>query len=255
MGKRNVGELMVGAYKDGVLSQDSMDSLAALPEIGSRIEEGLGAASKADFLVTVMPDDSFSIETDEMQKAVRAGHNAVLDVAKEQAASCLVHTRYLNGRVLNPYIAAKRAKSMTARNYELSPWGTPLYDQSVILLGTVLAKWREAPEDARPRTLSVIISDGVDTTSSSCTPGSVKWLVGDMLLSGDHIIAAMGINDGQTDFRRVFGKMGIPEAWILTPDASAEQIAKAFRRIAHALELAADSEQQFRQLTSGLPPD
>jgi lysophospholipase L1-like esterase len=76
-----------------------------------------------------------------------------------------------------------------------------------------------------------------------------------MLLSGDHIVAAMGINDGQTDFRHVFGEMGIPEAWILTPDASAEQITKAFRRIAHALELAADSQQQFQQLTAGLPPD
>lgn len=243
---------MVTTYSEGVLSEASMDALTAIPDIGTEIEQGLGGVGGGDFLVSMMADDSLSIRTGEMQSAVINGHNLILSIAREQDAACLLHTRYLNGHVLNPYVAAENAEPMTRSNYTLSPDGTPLYDQSVVLLGTVIAKWREGPPGSRPRTFTVIISDGADTTSRS-SPESVKRLVSDMLPSGEHIVAAIGINDGSTDFRTVFGEMGIPQPWILTPDASAEQVAGAFQTIADALALGAGDAQAFRQLTVGPP--
>jgi len=250
---REVGELMTEAYTEGVLSKDSMQALVAVPEIGAQIERGLGRAEDADFLVSVMADDSLSISTSDMEAAVRNGHNLILDVAKEQAGSCLFHTRFLNGRVLNPYGSADLAKPMTRENYELNPSGTPLYDQTIVLLGTMIAKWREAPAGSRPRTFSVVISDGDDNRSRG-GPKPVEQLVSDLLLSGDHLVAAIGIDDGHTDFRRVFGAMGIPGPWILTPEATADQVAEAFKRIANALALGAGSQQAFRQLAAGPPP-
>jgi len=36
-----------------------------------------------------------------------------------------------------------------------------------------------------------------------------------MLAQECHIVAGMGISDGETDFARVFREMGIPDQWIL----------------------------------------
>jgi hypothetical protein len=249
---------MVGAYEEGVLSRASMDALTEMPEIGDHIAAGLGASAHADFLVTVMPDDSSSIATAEMQDAVRSGHNLVLSVARENAATnSRFGTRYLNGRVLTPYTVPARASAMTTENYPWDPGGTPLYDQSVVLLGTVIAKCRDVRTVAGvdPRTFTVIITDGADTASQVATPQSVKWLIADMNLTGNHIVAGMGINDGTTDFARVFTDMGIPRGWVLTPAASPKDIARAFRTIAQAVELGARSGEAFRLLAAGPPRD
>ena len=56
----------------------------------------------------------------------------------------------------------------------------------------------------------------------------VAAIVKDMLAQENHIVAAMGINDGTTDFRAVFKSMGIPDRWILTPGNSATEIRRAF---------------------------
>ena len=49
-----------------------------------------------------------------------------------------------------------------------------------------------------------------------------------MLAQEHHIVAAMGISDGITDFHAVFRAMGIPDRWVLTPGNSASEIRRAF---------------------------
>ena len=39
----------------------------------------------------------------------------------------------------------------------------------------------------------------------------------------------IAVNDGSTDFRKVFSEMGIPDRWILTPGNSASEIRGAFQ--------------------------
>src|SRR5262250_2064121 len=81
----------------------------------------------------------------------------------------------------------------------------PLYDQTVVLLGTVLAKAQEFADNGVPvRTVTLIITDGADEHSRRATAQTVATLVQDMQQAETHIVAAMGIEDGSTDFRRVF---------------------------------------------------
>src|SRR6185295_3345055 len=109
--------------------------------LGVRVED---VTSSEVVLVTMMPDDSGSIRAAGNAQAVRDGHNLVLEAlaASKQRGSVLAHTRYLNGEILHPYCDLGQAVKMDAQNYDPNQ-GTPLYDQTVLLLGTVLAKSQE----------------------------------------------------------------------------------------------------------------
>jgi hypothetical protein len=231
----NINDLFQSAHDDGLLSTASLQILD-VNDIGAQIQAGLGIAiddvnSSEVVLVTVMPDDSGSIRFGGNAQAVRGGHNAILDALSQcqQQDSILIHNRYLNGYVLYPYCPLSQAVRMTPQNYDPNE-GTPLYDQTVILLGTVLAKAQEFADNGVPvRTITLIITDGGDCHSVRHDASSVASIVKDMLRMENHIIAGMGIDDGSTDFRGVFKNMGIRDEWILTPGNSESEIRKAFQ--------------------------
>ena len=182
-------------------------------------------------LVTMMPDDSASIASAGNTAAVRDGHNLVIEALKRsrQAGDVFVHTRYLNGEVLFPYVGLADAIEMDPGNYR-PHLGTPLYDQTVVLLGTVLAKSTELAQAGVPvRTVTLLITDGGDYGSVRAGAKEVRALVTDLLAQENHVVAAMGISDGSTDFRAVFQSMGIPDRWILTPGNTAGEIRRAFQ--------------------------
>ncbi len=231
----DLGTLFKSAQDDGTLSGKSAKVLNVV-DLGAQIQAGLGIAvddveSSEVVLVTVMPDDSGSIRFGGNAQAVRDGHNFVLDSLSQckQKDDILVHNRYLNGDVLYPYTPLDSAVSMNTINYDPNK-GTPLYDQTIVLLATVLAKAQEFTDNGVPvRTITLIISDGADGCSTRATPRHVATLVEDMLRAENHIVAAMGIDDGSTDFEKVFRDMGIPAEWILTTGNSASEIRKAFQ--------------------------
>ncbi len=220
---------------DAALSDEARSALSVC-DLGGDIQAALGVcaddvlASEA-VLVTMMPDDSASIAEAGNTQAVRDGHNAVLDAlgSATRKDAVLAHTRYLNGTILQPYAPLASAARLDAHNYRPS-LGTPLYDQSVVLLGTVIAKAQELLDAGiAVRTVTLIISDGADCGSVHQRPKQVAALVADMLRQERHIIAALGIDDGRTNFRRVFQDMGIPDRWILTPTNDAAEIRRAFQ--------------------------
>lgn len=230
----NVNQLFNSAQQDGTLSAQSMQVLN-VPDLGATIQQGLGIAvddvlASEVVLVTLMPDDSGSIRMAKNAQNVRDGHNAVLDAlaASRQKNNVFAHTRYLNGHVLFPYVPLAQAIRMDAQNYDPNQ-GTPLYDQTIVLLGTVLAK-SQAFLDAgvNVRTVTLLITDGADAGSQRAAAKDVAAIVKDMQIAERHIIAAMGIDDGSTDFRSVFADMGIEPRWILTPKNDAKEIRRAF---------------------------
>lgn len=229
-----IKKLLEDAHGTGALSAKSLAALDVV-DIGAQIQAGLGCtvddvAASEVVLVTMMPDDSQSIAQAGNTDAVRDGHNYVIAAlsGSKQSGEVLAHTRYLNGHVLTPYIALEHAVKMTKQNYNPN-LGTPLYDQTVVLLGTVIAKAQELSQAGiAVRTVTLIITDGGDYGSTRCKPKDVKALVDDMLARENHIVAAMGIDDGTTDFRAVFRSMGIPDRWVLTPGNSASEIRRAF---------------------------
>ncbi|MGK7904505.1 MAG: hypothetical protein AB4352_24485 [Hormoscilla sp.] len=253
----NINNLFETAHEEGLLSQASLQALNVV-DIGAEIQAGLGVdvddvmASEV-VLVTLMPDDSGSIRFAKNDRAVREGHNAVLDalLASKQKENILVHNRYLNGHVLYPYCELNQAVRMNAQNYDPN-LGTPLYDQTVVLLGTVLAKTQEFADNGVPvRTVTLIITDGADQHSARSTPGKVAAIAQDMLQAENHIIAAMGIDDGKTDFRKTFREMGIRDEWILTPSNSQGEIRKAFQVFSQSAVQASGGVTGFSQAVVG----
>jgi class 3 adenylate cyclase len=100
----------------------------------------------------------------------------------------------------------------------------------VVLLGSVLAKAQELSSNGvAARSVTLLITDGDDQHSLRSKPRDVRALVRDLQRAESHVVAAMGIADGSTDFRRVFRDMGIEDRWILTPGNSPGEIRKAFQ--------------------------
>lgn len=227
--------LFQNAAEEGVLSPGSLQTLSGVA-LGQQIQAGLGVSvddvlASEVVLLTVMPDDSGSIRFSGNSQAVRDGHNLVLDAlsASAQGAEILAHTRYLGGTVLFPYRPLEQAVRMDTKNYDPNK-GTPLYDQSVVLLGSVIAKTQEFSDSGVvARSITLLITDGADEHSVRARAKDVRALVRDMLATETHIVAAMGIDNGSTDFREVFRSMGIEDRWILTPASDPSSIRDAFQ--------------------------
>jgi hypothetical protein len=231
----NINDLFAHACKDGAISTSSAQVLN-VPDIGRQIADALGTAShhapaSEMILVTLLVDDSGSIRFAGNMNLIMEGHNHVVDALArtQQSQNIMIHTRYLNGHILYPYSAVSKALKMDRKNYNPS-LGTPLYDQAVIVLGTVLAKTQYYADNGIPtRTVTLMLTDGVDVHSMRATEHTVAALVRDMLRTENHIIAAMGVQDGsRTDFRTVFRNMGIDDQWIMTPGKSHQEIRQAF---------------------------
>jgi hypothetical protein len=257
MNTPNINDLFQSAHDEGLLSNQAMQALTVF-DIGAQIQAGLGihvddVMASEVVLVTIMPDDSGSIQYSGNVQAVRGGHNSVLDalLASQQQDNILVHNRYLNGNILYPYCPLSQAIRMDTQNYNPNQ-GTPLYDQTVVLLGTVLAKAQEFSDNGVPvRTVTLILTDGADCHSVRASAKDVAAIAEDMLMSENHIIAAMGIDDGSTNFCQVFKEMGIRDQWILTPANSDTEIRKAFQVFSQSAIRASQSAANFSQSAFG----
>jgi hypothetical protein len=253
----DLSKLFQAAEDEGSLSPAAR-AVLDVPDLGARIQEGLGikvsdVQASEVVLVTIMPDDSGSISHSGSAQVVRDGHNLVLDalLASRQRDSILAHNRYLNGDVLYPYCPIARAARMTPQNYDPAK-GTPLYDQAVVLLGTVIAKTQELADAGVPaRSVTLIITDGADYGSVRAKPRDVKAIVRDMTATENHIVAAMGIDDGSTPFRDVFRSMGIEDRWILTPGNDAATIRKAFLVFSQSAVRASQGGASFSRAAAG----
>ncbi len=281
----NVSSLFQSAVQQGSLSQASAQMLT-LPHVGAQIQQAMGVpagniqASEV-CLITDMLDDSGSIRMGSNSQAVRDGHNGVIDalMGSKQKDSVLMHSRYLNGYVLYPYGPLDQAVKMDKHNYNPTG-GTPLYDMTIVLLGTVKAKTQEFNDNGIPvRTATLIVTDGMDEGSMNFTEADCNRLISDMLMTEQHIIAAMGVQNPYTDFWDVFtgwsaveieaerrnrlgsvpagreleglapkGGMGILPSWVLTPQSSAHEIRQAFAVFSQSAVRTSQSAASFSQL-------
>lgn len=254
----NVSTLFTGAAESGIISPESMNVLM-VPDLGAQIQAGLGidvnlVEASEVLLVGMEPDDSGSIDAAGHAQVVRDGHNMVMDEVvsgSKQKDSALIYTRYLNGEILNAFIPIPQAVRMNAQNYD-PQLGTPLNDNTVVFLGTIMAKTQEfADNGVHARSISLILTDGHDQHSHRFGPRDVAALVKDMLSQENHIVAAMGIDDGRTDFRKVFREMGLEDRWILTPANNASEIRAAFRLFSQSSKKASQGANSFSQVAIG----
>jgi hypothetical protein len=255
--KDRAADLLEGALREGELSAESGRAIVAAGEnVGAELSRTLGAETSGDgdlLLATLLIDDSPSIGMIEGGiEAVIHGHNYCLAaLADELPSDIVVLTRLLNAGTMCAYQPLATAPRLSPENYQLRP-STPLYRESVMTLGAVMAKAREQRQlGRRVRGFTMLVTDGEDNASGTVTAEQVAFLVRDMLeLWDDYKVAGMGIGE-ELRFKPIFRAMGIPENWILTAPASAEDIRKLFRKIAKSLLLAASGDEGWRQLEAG----
>jgi len=236
--------------------------------LGPAIMAGLGDVSLDDIgssevvLVTLLLDDSGSIRmVAGNTEAVRIGHNTMLDalLAAKQSGDVLISCRYLNDDpptvdgVLYPYRPLAGAIQLDSHNFN-PQGGTPLYDQTAVTLTGVAAKMAEFEAGGvAARAITVIVTDGSDQHSyTHRTADSVRPIIEGLLKTEQHIIAAMGIDDGgYTDFRQVFSDMGVPDTWVLTPGNTPSEIRQAFAVVSQSAVRASQSAGSFSQTGLG----
>ncbi|MCX6824443.1 MAG: hypothetical protein NT085_04950 [candidate division SR1 bacterium] len=250
--------LLQNAHEDGDLSSGSLNALTKIPDIGAIIQQGLGVPidsvrSSEVILLNILVDDSGSIRFAKNTQPIRDGHNelikALLD--SKQQDNIEVLNRYLNGTVLYPYTPLSIVPQMDAGNYDPNG-GTPLFDETAKLLATVIAKAQDFKNNGiQVRTITLIMTDGDDCHSRTSTSADVKKIVSDMLRSEDHIIAAMGFDNGSCDFKQVFSEMGIPDHWTLTANSNPSEIRKAFQVFSQSAVRASQSAAHFSQTNLG----
>ena len=255
--RNDVDNLLDSSRGDGLLS-DQSHGILSLPDLGAKIQQGLGIpvddipASEV-FLLTMLVDDSASIRSAGNESLVIDGYNTIHAalIESKQESGILIHTRYLNGHVLCPYTPIAQAARLDAQNYQATG-NTPLYDESVAILGTVIAKTQELSDAGVPaRTVTVIVTDGADCGSQRHQSRDVRAVVADLLKAENHIVAAVGLSDGSTDFRRVFRDMGIEDRWILTPGSTKSEIRAAFRVISQTAVRASQARGRFSRAAAG----
>lgn len=257
---QNIKNLFQNAQAEGVLSNAAAKALM-VPDIGAQIQAGLGTnvddvkASEV-ILLAIMPDDSGSIDCIRGgAQLMRDGGNLVIDAVKnsKQQDNILAMNRYLNGKLLYPFVPIDQAKRMDGRNYQANG-GTPLYDQMIVFLGTLIIKAQEFADNGVPaRAIALVITDGRDEHSLQASAADVKRLVKDLQRTERCIIAGMGIDDGNTmvNFREVFKEMGIEDKWILTPASDPSEIRKAFEVFSRSAIRASKSAASFSQTAMG----
>jgi len=249
----NLG-LLQNAHEDGDLSSGSLNALTKIPDIGAIIQQGLGIAidsvrSSEVILLNILIDDSGSIQSAGNEQNIRDGHNMVIEslLESKQQDNIEVFCRYLNGKILYPYTPISLVPKMNTSNY-CANGGTPLFDETAKLLATVIAKTQDFKNNGiQVRTITLILTDGEDLHSRTSTAGDVKNIVSDMLRSEDHILSAMGFNNGSCNFKQVFNAMGFIDRWILTTGTTKSEIKKAFQVFSQSAVRASQSAAHFSQ--------
>ena len=253
MSEQNLKDLFDGAEQEGAISPEAREVIK-INDMGAQIQEGLGLTpenidikSSEVMIVAMLVDDSSSIDYSNNTQAIIDGYNVVIKSLYEskQRDSILVYAIAMNSGVLCPCQPVSEGVDISQ---QYSPIGrTPLFDEAIVTLATILAKCKQFNDSGVScRTATLFMTDGCDVGSQAKSP-EVKKIIDDMLLSENHIIAGMGIDDGCTDFKEVFSDMGIRSEWILTPGNTQSEIRKAFQVFSQSAVRASQNAGSFSQ--------
>jgi len=267
----DVGALFQAAHEDDAIGQQSLNALQIV-DLGAKIADAMGTPAdqfqqSEVILLAILVDNSGSIRFAGNSDAVRDGCNTIIGALTEskQQDNIMALIRLLSpisgmagSEVLYPYGLIDDAPKLDQHNYNPNE-GTPLYDETLVFLGSVLAKAQEYADQGIPcRTISLIITDGADQHSPThcggrgTTPDKVKVLVEDMLRQENHIIGAMGIKDDDgVDYNLIFKSMGLRDEWISTPKSDPTSIRKQCQVFSQSAVRASQSAASFSQQALG----
>jgi hypothetical protein len=245
---------------DADLDQAATDAMQLTADtLGPAIMAQMGNITLDDIttaealLVTLIVDDSWSIEASGNTQALRDGVNGLIDAlqSSKQSASVLVSCRTLNDGLVYPYVMLENAPLLDNNNFR-PMGGTPLFRETAVALSAVAAKMAEFEQGGvAARAVTAIVTDGGDNASGRITTNDIKAMVNSLLKTELHIVAGMGIDDGYTDFRAVFQDMGVRDEWVLTPGNTPSEIRKAFQVVSQSAVRASQTAGSFSQTALG----
>ena len=250
-------QLLTASLAEGTFNQSSLNILVN-NNLQATITNALGVdpntiPSSEVVLVAELLDDSGSM-SHLVDEAVR-GCNLIDEalIASKQSAGILRYTRFLNGGQVHPFIELEHAPKMDSSTYVIQGC-TPLYHEILTTLGIVGAKVTSFSLVGVPaRCVTVVVTDGADydpSVSGQATrklKDDCKTVIEDLLAQENHIVIAVGINDGSTDFKKVFMEIGVPEKWILTPSNTEAEVRKAFQVVSRSTVRASQTAGSFSQ--------
>lgn len=259
---QNADNLLKASIAEGTLNQNSMNIMVG-NNLQATITNALGVDANAIpssdvVLIAELLDNSGSM-TNLVTEAVKGC--VLIDTslkASKSQAGILRYTGFLNGGMVHPFVELDNAPLMDKATYRITG-ATPLYRKIIETLGIVGAKVTEFSLAGVPaRAVTVIITDGAnyDPQDSSAhdtrkNRDDCKTVIEDLLAQENHIIIAVGIDDGGTDFKQVFTKIGVPEKWILTPANTESEVRKAFEVISKSTVQASQTVGSFSQTALG----
>ncbi len=250
-------QLLNASLAEGTFNQNSLNILTN-NNLQTTITNALGVdpniiSSSEVVLIAELLDNSGSMShlVTEAVQGCNLIDQALLD--SKQSSGILKHVRLLNGGQVHPFAELEHAPRMTAKEYHITG-ATPLYREIITILGVVGAKVTSFSQIGVPaRCVTVILTDGAnyDPGMSASEERRVrddcKILIDDLLRQENHIIIAVGIDDGSTDFKKVFMDIGVPEKWILTPGNTESEVRKAFQVVSRSTVRASQTAGSFSQ--------
>ena len=231
-------QLLGDAKDEGLLDQAALDSLNVV-DLGATIQDNLGVDPNAIDSTEVfglfgLIDDSTSIKLAGNTDVVRNGYNGLLDAltSSQSRDDIIVAMMMLNAGIVEMPTPLVNARRLDAK---YNPKGqTPLYDRTMELAALATLKHQEfAATGASFRGVLLIVSDGADYGSQK-TPASVRPVLSALQAQEVFQVIALGINDGYTDFKRVFSEMGVMPENILTVNNDPSSIREAFGVVSRA---------------------
>jgi hypothetical protein len=228
--------------------------------LGPAIMAGLGDVTLDDIgssevvLIKKVADDSSSISfIPGNTEAVRTGLNEIDEALRtsKQSDNVLIGCDLLNRGVLYGFRPLAGVPRIDSGNYNPSG-GTPLNQAVAAACTGMAAKVAELEQGGvAVRGITAIVTDGASTDGYIFPVDKVRDIVQGLLKTEQHIVIGVGISDGMTDFRQVFGEMGILDKWILTPGNTPSEIRKAFAVVSQSAVRASQSAGSFSQTQLG----
>jgi hypothetical protein len=257
MSSTTVQDLFTSAEQDGALSQEAVNVLLQVDDIGASIQDGLGVSvddvSVSDaVLLGIEPDDSGSIRMAGNSQIMRDGVNLVVNAVNgaKQKNNVFAHIRLLNGQVICPFVLIDQVPKLDAHNFNPTG-GTPFYEQGIVFLGTIAAKMQEFALAGTPSRAVILLPTDGAPTDTNYTAEDLRKVVVSLLKTEQYIIAGLGIDDGSTDFVQTFKEIGIPEEWILTTKNTEKEIRAAFQLFSQTAVRASQSGKSFSETALG----
>ena len=244
--KKTIGQvkdILDEAADEGVLSQAALQVI----DINDAVLAGIDGTAIDDIvatdvtLMTIIIDDSGSINAADLVDAVREGQNMLITALEnsKQKDNILVAQWKLGSKsdLVHSYVPVEQAVRLDRSNYNPNS-GTSLFDVWCDVLAANVAYAQQLKASGTPvKNVVVVITDGQDVSSRRYRAEDCKRINKDLLLSEQFILAFVGMAENAQDetlFRMVAEDMGFPDGAVLTVQATPSEMRKVFNMVSQS---------------------